>query len=55
MKLGDKVIITKGEYKNAIGYIIAIFDNSIIVEPDENADTRTFDKSEIRIISPEDD
>jgi hypothetical protein len=55
MRIGDKVIITKGAYKNAIGYIIAIWGSQVTVEPDENADPRVFDKSEIRIINPEDD
>jgi hypothetical protein len=55
MKLGDKVIITKGAYKNAIGYIIAIWGDQITVEPNENADPRIFNKDEIRIINANND
>ena len=55
MKLGDKVIITKGEYKNAIRYITSILGDQVVVQPNENADRRVFNKSEIRVLSAEDD
>lgn len=55
MKLGDKVIVIKGSYKNCQGTVVGItysFGKKIIcVEPNERADDRTFWETELKVIT----
>lgn len=50
MKVGDKVKIIKGDYKGAIGYVSSIWGEYITVNPDVNADSRVFHKSELKVV-----
>lgn len=57
MKKGDKVKVISGKYSGAIGHVTAIItvldskDKVVTVQPDENADARTFYMSELEVIS----
>jgi hypothetical protein len=50
MKVGDKVRIIKGDYRNAEGTISSIYGDTIAVQPNENADTRCFHPSHVKVI-----
>jgi ribosomal protein L24 len=51
MKIGDKVKVVKGDCKGAIGYIIAISEDFITVEPaDEDADNRVFHIDQLKVM-----
>ena len=47
LKVGDKVKIIKGGYKNCKGTITTIWGDIVTVEPNERADARQFHLDEL--------
>jgi hypothetical protein len=50
LQVGNKVKVIKGDYKGAEGTVTTVLADSIVVTPNENADSRAFHPSHVKKI-----